>query len=260
MKKIYIIFCIFTIYNNHSKGICNETIGDTVNYILQNISHSNKIYNLEYEWTYSYEFIPNKNKPADSGITSDDINQINSVKFNVVKRNNKEAETDTLFIKYSYPPQGQQSRSLIIENDKEVWIHPPRDFFFRILELNPFPYIKKPYITGSKWTWSLTIGSYWGDARWKEWDNQIINQMNYEITGDTILQTNIGKLKCFVIKSSAASEIGTTYLTAFFNETYGFVELDYTNIDNSKIILKIKKHNKAMPEAVRWQIKFNNNE
>ncbi|MDR2126258.1 MAG: hypothetical protein LBP63_05460 [Prevotellaceae bacterium] len=253
MKTIPIILYIFTICNNQSKGTCADTIDTEINYILQSISQSNKIYNIGCEWTYSYEFIPNENKFSDDGITFNDINQINNVKFNVVKhpiRNTK----DTVFIKYSYPPRGTQSVSLIIENDDKVWIHPPRDFFFRILEINPFPYIKKPYMIGSKWTWDLTIGSYWGDARWKEWNDQIVNQMNYEITGDTVLQTSIGKLKCFVIKSSAKSEIGTTYLTAFFNETYGFVELYYTNIDSSKLILKIEQY-KATPEAVRWQIK-----
>ncbi len=33
------------------------------------------------------------------------------------------------------------SMSGAIENEANVWIHPPRDKYFRILELNPFPYI-----------------------------------------------------------------------------------------------------------------------
>ena len=34
------------------------------------------------------------------------------------------------------------SMSGAIENEANVWIHPPRDHYFEILELNPFPYIK----------------------------------------------------------------------------------------------------------------------
>ncbi|MFP3632484.1 hypothetical protein SB776_38415, partial [Burkholderia sp. SIMBA_045] len=35
-----------------------------------------------------------------------------------------------------------------VENEMNVWIHPPRGSFFEILELNPFPYIKAPYKIG----------------------------------------------------------------------------------------------------------------
>ncbi len=45
-----------------------------------------------------------------------------------------------------------------IENKMNVWIHPPRSNFFKILELNPFPYIKTPYKIGTKWNWKLQIG------------------------------------------------------------------------------------------------------
>ncbi|MDW9379144.1 hypothetical protein [Chryseobacterium sp. JV558] len=40
-----------------------------------------------------------------------------------------------------------------IENEMNVWIHPPRNNFFEILEINPFPYIKAPYQIGTKWNW-----------------------------------------------------------------------------------------------------------
>jgi hypothetical protein len=36
----------------------------------------------------------------------------------------------------------------LIENEKNIWMHPPRTDFFQILEINPFPYIKTPYVIG----------------------------------------------------------------------------------------------------------------
>lgn len=57
------------------------------------------------------------------------------------------------------------SASGAIENEANIWIHPPRDNYFKILELNPFPYIKAPYKVGTEWSWKLVIGSQWGDTR-----------------------------------------------------------------------------------------------
>ena len=48
------------------------------------------------------------------------------------------------------------------------------------------------------------------------------------------LETDMGDLDCFVIESSAESRIGETALTAYFHPEYGFVRLNYTNIDGSK--------------------------
>ena len=66
-----------------------------------------------------------------------------------------------------------------IENEKNVWVHPPRSNFFQILELNPFPYIQSPYQIGKKWNWKLKIGDHWSDKRWMEWKGGIENVYDY---------------------------------------------------------------------------------
>jgi hypothetical protein len=134
------------------------------------------------------------------------------------------------------------SMSGAIENEGNIWIHPPRDQYFEILELNPFPYIKAPYEIGNKWTWSLTIGSGWSDERWKVWEGQIVNEYDYEITDKRTLKTNLGSIECYIIKSKATSRIGETELTAYFNPEYGFVKLEYINIDGSKTNLELEEH------------------
>jgi len=132
----------------------------------------------------------------------------------------------------------------LIENEKNIWLHPPREKFFQILELNPFPFIQAPYEIGNRWEWELEIGSAWGDERWKTWDKLIKNKYNYEITAIKTIATKIGDLKCYEIKSTATSSIGKTYLTAYFNMKIGFVKLEYTNIDTTKTILDIMKFEK----------------
>lgn len=121
-------------------------------------------------------------------------------------------------------------------------MHPPRQAYFRILELNPFPYIKAPYEVGTTWTWSLDIGSAWGDERWKTWEGGITNTYTYTITDERILPKAMGNLKCYLIKAEATSDLGKTSLLAYFNETYGFITLDYTNIDGSKTLLELTAH------------------
>ena len=101
----------------------------------------------------------------------------------------------------------------VIENEANVWMHPPRDRYFRILELNPFPFIKAPYKVGNKWEWNLGIGSAWGDTRWKTWEGSIENKYTYQITDQKTISTSVGELDCYVIESTATSRIGKTTLT-----------------------------------------------
>lgn len=128
-----------------------------------------------------------------------------------------------------------------IENEMNIWIHPPRSTYFEILELNPFPYIKSPYEIGKKWSWKLKIGDRWSDKRWLEWKGEIINNYQYEIVDRKNVKTEFGNLECFVIKANAESRIGKTELISYFNEDYGFIRLEYKNIDGSKTVLELQK-------------------
>ena len=135
----------------------------------------------------------------------------------------------------------------VIDNEKNVWIHPPRSKLFRILEINPLPFIQTPYKIGNMWNWSLEIGSAWGDERWKTWEGSIKNKYEYEITDKKKINIEIGEIECYVVQSTARSSIGQTHLTAYFNKEIGFVKLDYTNIDSTRIALELihfekKKH------------------
>ena len=145
-------------------------------------------------------------------------------------------------LKYSLYDETSYSMSGVIENEANVWMHPPRDYYFKILELNPFPYIKAPFEIGNKWKWSLKIGDSWADERWKMWQGSIENKYEYEIVDKRKLETELGELSCYIIKSNAKSRIGKTELTAFFHEKYGFVKLNYINIDGTKTNLELIEH------------------
>ena len=156
---------------------------------------------------------------------------------------NSNPEYNQTVLQYKYPQMDStinfSSKTGVIENQNNVWLHPPRDRFFRILEINPFPFIQTPYEIGNKWEWSLSIGKNWGDERWKTWEESIENKYVYEITGKKRLTTKVGNIDCFEIKSTATSSIGKTHLVSYFNEEMGFVKLEYTNIDFTKTFLEL---------------------
>ena len=193
------------------------------------------------ESKYQWKFV--KPNPEDKDI----IEKIKiSVKYGLEPMIKYVPDYNQTLLQYDYPTENNtsvfNSISGAIENEKNVWIHPPRDRYFRILELNPFPFVKVPYEIGNSWKWKLSIGSSWGDKRWKIWEGGIENQYHYEITGNEILDTEFGKLECLIIKSTAKSELGETKLTSYFNEKYGFIKLIYTNIDGSKTNLELIEH------------------
>jgi len=131
------------------------------------------------------------------------------------------------------------STSGVIENEMNTWMHPHRDKYFMILELNPFPFIQQPFKAGNKWTWTLGIGDYWKDDRWKSWTGSIENKYEYEILGNEKLKTKIGEMDCWVVQSTATSSIGSTGLIGYYNEDNGFLKLDYINIDKSRLTIEI---------------------
>ena len=219
-----------------------------------------EIYQIGSEWIYEYEYIPHNKKDLENiQLMIEETKKIDKVvmeivEFDVKKFNVGLEKTEVVqdrLQQYSYPPELMKGSAAIIENNEKVWIHPPRTYFFKILELNPFPDILKPYTIGREWDWSLEIGDYWGNVKWKEWEGVIINKQYYKITGDTVLNTKTGNLHCYIVDSYAVSELGKTYLTSYFNDKYGFIKLDYTNIDGSKIVLNLIQHNSGSRKAYK---------
>ncbi|MBK7128771.1 MAG: hypothetical protein IPM74_02170 [Crocinitomicaceae bacterium] len=231
-----------------------ESFGDHNRY-----NENNTIFRVGCTFSYRYEYISSDGQSYQFKVTCDDNDgRLNDWKFNdsltadsltiqtvtlEVWDGNpmKEPDYDQTVICYILWPDTllgspvEASFTGVIENEKNIWMHPPRSFLFGILEINPFPFIQKPYEIGNKWTWELSIGDQWADERWKEWKGAITNEMKYEITAKKIVESPLGDLECFVIQSSAKSKIGETFLTSYFHPVYGFVQMNYINIDSSRL-------------------------
>jgi hypothetical protein len=203
--------------------------GDTLKITAPKMTASSS--DFEREW----DFIPRKDQHEDK------IETISITVLPGVSNGNQSA----VKYEYQYVPDLHyntfSSTSGVIENEMNTWMHPHRDKYFRILELNPFPFIQQPFKVGNKWTWTLEIGDFWKDERWKTWTGSITNYYEYEIIGKEKLMTKIGEMNCWVVQCIATSSIGSTGLIAYYNEAYGFVKLDYINIDKSKLTIEIKE-------------------
>ncbi|PKV52047.1 hypothetical protein ATE84_4148 [Aquimarina sp. MAR_2010_214] len=238
---------------------------DSTNVKLTRFTDNNNVYRKKLEFIYSYKHITKNNSkyyfkedPSIDGwrdswkfVPADSIdeNTILEVKIKIEEGLKTiiqyEPDYNQTVAQYSYLTKDElpafNSISGIIENEKNVWMHPPRDKYFRILELNPFPYIQTPFEVDNKWNWSLKIDSDWGDKRWLTWKGVIENNYTYEITDKKKINTAFGKLECYTINATATSRLGETKLTSLFNTEYGFIKLLYTNIDGSKTKLQLDK-------------------
>lgn len=118
------------------------------------------------------------------------------------------------------------------------WIHPPRFEYFKILELNAFPYYEKDEV---QWSDSVTFGEEWGDKRWIEWSGMKTSISIYKLA-DTKANYKIkeSNIKCFKINAHTKIQgLGTTESMFYYNEYYGFVYMRFKTINNKIIEFKM---------------------
>lgn len=228
----------------------------------------NKIYKGGKEFTYRYEykkegeilyFNPSKDlSKMRKGweIVNEnhiDSNTITHVKMLVLKDQGRFAKKEDYresVIEYQYLTRSGKpyfkeltkfaEQTGLIENRRNIWLHPPRGYLFAITELNPWPYVKFPVKKGKSWNWKLEIGDKWKDVRWKEWEGNIINEYEYRIEGKEQVESKFGKIECTKIVGEGESRIGSTKLTSYFNENLGgFIKVRYENIDGSELMMEL---------------------
>lgn len=135
----------------------------------------------------------------------------------------------------------------LIEDKNRIFLHPPRDKFFNILEFAPFPDIRLPLNIGKKWNSSINIPDTWvrRDLKWK---GELLINNEYTVIGSEDMITKFGKLKCFRICSTNKDKKINSKLIMYFNEIYGIVTYHYFNYDGSQIIFNLESITKSNEE------------
>lgn len=224
---------------------------DTVYIENDSIDENNEVYKVGNVFIYDYEIILKNKKyklKSNKGVSSQldfDFAPIDSDSVSIDKIHMfVSSVADSLRINQGQsqisfvlePDFNSISSTGVVENEKNIWIHPIRKGFFSSLETAPFPYIIKPYKIGNKWKDEMKIGQNWSNKLWGEWDGSLLLKYSYKLKRKVFMKTNFNsKLECYIIESKAKSRIGTTKLRAYFSPKYGFLRFEYVLLNDLKI-------------------------
>lgn len=228
----------------------NTVVAQQYDYLYiekDNIDENNKTYKVNNFYTYDYEIIiegesyrlkKNESDKSELILDSSDLVDIEKIHLLVTEpliAEGRTNENQTEITYYQVPIYSTYEVTGVVDNERNVWIHPSRSGFFRSLETCPFPYILKPFEIGREWSDSMLIGHRWGDEIWGVWESNLLLRYNYKLIGEENIQTELGELECYVVESSASSFLGVTNLKSYFSEKYGFMRLEYELLTGIKV-------------------------
>ncbi|HUH29329.1 hypothetical protein [Gelidibacter sp.] len=245
MQKAFLLF--FIIATNLSFG---QQYG-SLHIEKSKIDKNNTIYTLGKEFVFSIHIRDNNsdyflksNEHDDFKLTKNiDSVKISEIHLTVLKpKIFKRLIRNQTQILYSYEPNPTLIATTgLVENDKNVWIHPPRAGFFQSLETCPFPYVKLNKSIGYTWTDSMLINNHWSHKEWGEWEDKLLLNYEYEIVGKENIDSKLGEIECLIINAVAKSAIGESTLKAYFSDKYGFIKLEYKLFSGIEIDLNLEK-------------------
>lgn len=124
----------------------------------------------------------------------------------------------------------------IIENVEKIWMHPFRSNQYFFTQVAPFPQIELPPTIGKVWTdYNISLSENFGD-----WSNMKVST-SFEVlaleTTDTQYKTITN---CWKIRGISEFPLGKSELVYWFNDTLGFVKLEYKNYGNQMLNIELK--------------------
>ena len=132
----------------------------------------------------------------------------------------------------------------LIENEVNVWLHPfRRSTYFAMLNINPYPYVRLPLRVGDQYHWQLGLGGpTYTNPIWAVWEGPTVRKHTYRVVSKQVTDYPFADaVETYTIEAIATSEIGPSAATFIFSETYGFVELHYANLNNSRFVFKLAR-------------------
>lgn len=130
----------------------------------------------------------------------------------------------------------------VLEDSKQVFIHPPRSFGFGPLQFTAFPKVDLPLKLNKEWTVFFSIPN---EIVQKQLGLNIsVNQnLDYKVVDKVKLSTELGELDCWKINAKAIEVKGEINSESdyWFNEDYGFVRMKNTIMDSIEMNLELIK-------------------
>ncbi len=121
----------------------------------------------------------------------------------------------------------------VIENEKEFWIHPMRNNEFFKTEIAPFPQVKYPI----NYETMLDAGSkIYLMKNWGTYSPSLTEQKYFYLGKESKDYAFLEKLECHKFTAYGHNSVhGISHLEYFFNEDYGFTEMNYLTYDGDLI-------------------------
>jgi len=121
----------------------------------------------------------------------------------------------------------------VLQTNTKVWMHPLRQNQYILTELAPFPEVILPLKKDTAWKSTLWIyeafGTFAGTV-----------ENTYTISDKEERSYIFGKLICWKIEAVGKhNKLGNNTATYYFNEEYGFTEMNYHFFNNQKIEIKL---------------------
>jgi hypothetical protein len=132
--------------------------------------------------------------------------------------------------------------SSLVENNKNLFLVPPRHKIFDILFINPFPFV---YTNANdrKWEWYLTIQPTEMYKKWLKFDEEFTIEHVYYKKGKGKIETNFGVLNCDKIVGIGNGKVKNkkikTKSVFYYHETYGFVRIENKLWNNSDFVIEL---------------------
>lgn len=150
-------------------------------------------------------------------------------------------ETQTI-IKYDFY-DGQKKvfvgeKTGVIEDSNRIFIHPPRSHFFYSNQLTPFPYVLLPIDEHTTWEMLFDIPEH-TEKKYPFLTDHTL-QLTYSMIGRKEVSTPWGLDTIYQFKAIAKNSQITTSCDYYFSEDYGFVKIEFHNLDGVVIRMDIE--------------------
>jgi hypothetical protein len=219
----------------------------SIDTVRREIPKVRKIFRKGITYTYSADYLDSRGKMICSGEVKliptgrrigfdPDMQDLVLIEYSLDEKDKRFLLDKQERINRSYPLESNwldKSGEGIIENTERVWMHPIRNNQYIFTEINGFPDAHLPLAEGKEWVSNLSINSDWGDWNGLELESE------YKVEGKEIVKLDIGPVKSWIINVETSSDLGTSKAKFNFNDSLGFIKMDYTNFKGERLIFSM---------------------
>jgi len=122
----------------------------------------------------------------------------------------------------------------VIQDSNRIWMHPIRRNQYVLTEIAPFPEVRFPIHLEDSWENTLWIYKAFGSFEGTVESNYKIDSLENRVYGSDTLE-------CWKISSLGIHDkLGKSRAVYYFNQTYGFTEMNYSFYNEESIKIKLQ--------------------